>query len=106
MPRGGRRGGAGAPRGPRKATIAKIEAANVREQVAAAELAAEKLKNADKKLGKDVLQGFMLLFADLSATHQPLPAGMAVPPGRRPNEARFEMLPRLAVSSAAKLAYF
>src|SRR6266566_3568735 len=85
MPRGGRREGAGAPRGPRKATIARIEAANISEQVVAAKLADEKLRNADKKLAKDVLEDFMLVFAGMAATYQPLRAGMAVPPGRQPD---------------------
>ena len=75
--------------GHRKATIAKIEAANIREQVGAAELAAEKVHNAGKKLGKDVLEEFMHLFAGMAVAHQPLPAG--TPISARPAARRGEV---------------
>lgn len=107
MPRGGKRPGSGSPRGPRgpqRGTIIQREANNIREQAEAAALAAEKARNAGKRLAKDVLEEFMLLFAGMAATHQPLPPGMPVPVNRQPDEAKFEKWARLAGWFASELA--
>jgi hypothetical protein len=62
--------GAGAPRGPRKATIAKIEAANIREQIKAAELAADKMGAARKRLAKDELEELLPIIKETARRFQ------------------------------------
>lgn len=56
-----------------------------------------------KKLGKDVLEEFMMLFAGMAATYQPLPDGVAMP-GRKPDEAKFLKYAELTVTTAKALA--
>ncbi len=95
MPKGGARPGAGRPKGPGKA---KREQAIIAEQIMArAEMRGE-------KLAKEVLNDFMKLFAGMAATAQPLPDGMAIPQGRKPDQEDFDKYARLAVETAAKLA--
>jgi hypothetical protein len=57
-----------------------------------------------RKLAKEVLDDFMVLFAGMAAHHQPMPRGQAAPPGREPDEAKFEKYARLAIATAADLA--
>lgn len=102
MPRGAapgeRRGGRG--KGTRnKATLE-------RERIAA-EIAARTVADAratGKKLAKDVLEEFMLLFAGMAASYQPWPVGLGKNPGE--NVGQFEKWARLACEQAAKLAPF
>lgn len=66
---------------------------------------AEAAVNSGRKLGKEVLDEFMHLFAGMAAAYQPLPPGTeAVPQGREPNEGKFEKYARLAVQCARDLA--
>lgn len=89
----------GRPPGSRnKATLERIEKARIAEQMLTG--------GTPEKLGKQVLRDFMELFAGMAAAYQPLPPGVAVPPGRHPDEARFEKYARLAVDAAAKLAEY
>lgn len=55
MPHGGPRQGAGAPRGPRKATIEKIEGANINEQIKAAARDLDRARQQGRPLAKDRL---------------------------------------------------
>jgi hypothetical protein len=84
---------------PNKATAERnlIAAREAEARVAAAQASG-------RKLGKDVLDEFMHLFAGMAATYQPMPPGVAVPQGRKPDEAQFEKYARLAVHCAQKLA--
>ena len=63
-------------------------------------------QTAGVKLAKDVLEEFMRLFASMAARHQPLPPGMAIPPGREPDDAKFEKYAGMAVEAASRLAPF
>src|SRR5580658_6757487 len=58
-----------------------------------------------KKLAKEVLEEFMMLFAGMAATHQPLPAGVELE-GRSPDEAKFLKYAELTVSTAKALAEY
>jgi hypothetical protein len=82
---------------PNKVTVQRVETARV-------EL--ERARGRDVKLGKDVLEEFMMLFAGMAAAHQPLPAGMPPPPGRTPDETKFLTYARLTVDTAKALADF
>lgn len=96
--KGGPRPNAGRkPGSPNKKTIARAEAAA--RQV-------EKARATGQKLGTEVLREFMNAFAGLAAMHQPLPAGTPIPPGRDPNEEKFEKWAKLAITAAADLAPF
>jgi len=94
------RGGAGRGQGrkpgiPNKATQERaLEAARQNAEA----------KANGKKLAKEVLEEFMLLFAGMAAAYQPLPPGTPVPPGREPNEAKFITYAKLATDTAADLA--
>jgi len=96
----GNRGGAGRGQGrkpgiPNKATVERaLEAAKQNAEA----------KANGKKLAKEVLEEFMLLFAGMAAAYQPLPPGTPVPPGREPNEAKFITYAKLATDTAADLA--
>lgn len=111
MPRGpGKHGGprpnSGAPKGPKPATILKIERANIQEQIdASIEKAVTRIEKAradGKKLAVDVLEDFMNLFAGMAAHHQPLPPQQ----GRNPNEDRvlFMEYSGRAIDCASQLA--
>jgi hypothetical protein len=81
--------------------------ATVERQLIAAREAEARVAEAHasgRRLGKDVLDEFMHLFAGMAATYQPLPTGMPIPQGRQPDEAQFEKYARLAVHCATKLA--
>lgn len=98
MPRGSkpgeRRGNAKGGK-PLNQTIIKGEAA---ERVLAAATAS------GKKLAVEVLDDFMGLFAGMAAYYQPLPGGGEVPPGRHPDENKFEKYARLTIKIAGELA--
>ena len=80
---------------PNRATVQK---ALIAEQVVA------RAEMTGRKLAKEVLDEFMHLFAGMAASTQPLPPGMPVPPGRVPDEAKFEKYARLAIQCAKDLA--
>ncbi len=88
---GGRRGNT-----PNKRTTEAIERAR---------LDVENARGAGKKLGKEVLEEFMHLFAGMAAQYQPLPANVVIP-GREPNEDKFLTYAKLAVQTAKDLADF
>jgi hypothetical protein len=98
----GQRGGAGRGQGrkpgiPNRATLERaIQAINQTDEA----------KRNGKKLAKEVLEEFMLLFTGMAATYQPLPPGTAPVPGREPNEAKFVEYAKLAVETAADLAKY
>jgi hypothetical protein len=56
------------------------------------------------KLATKVLEEFMMLFAGMAATHQPLPDGMPVPQGRKPDEDKFLRYAELTRDTAKALA--
>ena len=98
MPRGGKREGTGRPKGALgKATIERLEKAK---------LDVREAKASGKKLGKDVLEEFMYLFAGMAAAYQPLPPGAVVPVGRAPNEDKFKEYAVLARDTAFMLAKY
>jgi len=76
------------------------------ERLKRAEIEMTQARESGKKLAKDVLEEFMMLFAGMAAQSQPIPEGMPVPPGRKPNEKTFEKYARLAVETAADLAKY
>lgn len=76
------------------------------ERAKLAEIAMTQAREGGKKLAKDVLEEFMMLFAGMAAQAQPMPDGMPVPPGRKPDERKFEKWARLAVETAADLAKY
>lgn len=77
--------------------IDEARAANASEVVTQA-------KAAGVKLAKDILEDFMRLFAGMAAIHQPLPDGVEIPPGRKPDPEKFLAFAKLAVSTASDLA--
>lgn len=99
MPKhGGPRRGAGRPEGsPNKATIAKLVEAEKR---------VEQAKQRGEKLAVEVLRDFMKAFADQAAYHQPIPDGVPIPPGRKPDAERFTHYGKLAVETATSLAQY
>lgn len=113
---GERRGGR--PKGvPNKKTIERLEAERIERQVQSelarrlkdadrAEKALEAAKARGKKLAKDVLAELMEAFYGVAAMYQPIPAGQIIPPGRTPNEDKFEKWGRLTGEIAGKLAPF
>lgn len=66
----------------------------------------EDAQRTGKKLAKEVLEEFMMLFAGMAATYQPLPPGMPVPAGRKPDEKKFIQYAVLARDTAKDLAPF
>mgnify|MGYP000735891981 CR=1 FL=1 len=80
---------------PNKATV---------ERAVVAERIVRETEMSGRKLGKEVLADFMDVFAALATYHQPLPDGMTVPQGRKPDEAKFEKYARLAIQAAKDLA--
>lgn len=89
---GGRKAG-----GMNRRSIQKIEEARIANAVT---------RGQGKKLGKEVLEEFMHLFAGMAAQYQPLPEGMPIPPGRNPDEEKFLGYAKLAVDTAKALADF
>ena len=86
---GGARQGAGGKRGQKNATVRKIEEANVKEQIEAALLTAEKLRNSRKKLAREELEEFVPILKGTVARFQQRalgPDGSGAPdqPGFRP----------------------
>lgn len=91
-PTGGPRPGAGAPRGPRKSTI---------ERALVAERQVLESRAAGRKLAKEVLEEFMLVFAGMAATNQPKPGVNGQPSG---NVTDFVKYAELAIHCAERLA--
>lgn len=75
------------------------------ELVERARVQAEQAKGRNVKLGKDVLEEFMLLFGGMAASHQPLPPGVSRP-GHVSNEEKFLVYARLTVDTAKALAEY
>lgn len=69
-----------------------------------AEREIEKAKGSHRKLAKEYLQDFLPVLAGMAAYYQPLPAGMTAPPGREPNEDKFQKWFGLVLDTASKLA--
>jgi hypothetical protein len=82
---------------PNRVTVEKLEVARI---------AVEQAKGRNVKLGKEILEEFMMLFAGMAAQCQPIPEGMATPPGRTPDEPKFIEYATLAVKTAKDLADF
>lgn len=85
--------------------------ATIERERVAAEIAQKTVADArvaGKKLGKEVLDEFMHLFAGMAAAYQPAPPGMEIAPspGRRPDEAKFEKYALLAIGCARDLARY
>jgi len=93
MAKGGARPGAGRPRGPSKATI---------EKALIAERTVSEAKTAGKKLAKEVLEDFMLLFTGMAAGFQIAPPGAS--PNLQGDEGKFWKYAQAAVDCAHKLA--
>lgn len=111
MKHGGKRKGSGRKPGPTNETIRKIAVASVEQGAKDAVVAAiEEVKRAEGLAGKrtkraaTVLEEFMLTFAGMAATYQPLPPGSAVPEGRSPDDEKFRAYAKLAVDTAGMLA--
>jgi hypothetical protein len=100
---GGRKKGTPNKRNSEAVERARIEVENALSEVDPRSNPVQVLK---KKLAKDVLEEFMMLFAGMAAAHQPLPEGMPVPPGRKPDEAKFQTYAKLTVDTAKALADF
>lgn len=84
-----------------------VERELIEEREKGARIAAAEMKAADyagRKLAKEVLDDFMQLFAGMAATYQPMPPDALIPPGRQPDEERFEKYGKLAVQCARDLA--
>ncbi len=108
MPRGenikkGMRPGGRSKGTPNRSTTERLERERIAQQ---AQHEVDRNRQANTKLGKDVLEEFMRLFAGMAAAYQPLPEGMAPPPGRTPNETKFLIYARLTVETARDLAAF
>lgn len=86
-----------------KSTRERLEAERVAQQ---AQLEVNKARQAHTKLGKDVLEEFMKTFAGMAAYYQPVPEGVAVPVGRKPDEGKFLTYAKLTTETAAALANF
>lgn len=81
---------------PNKATTERAELARLQN---------EESRRRGIKLGKEVLEEFMLLFAGMAASHQPLPRGV-VRPGHVEREEKFLTYARLTVETAKALAEY
>jgi hypothetical protein len=100
MPRGSKPGErrGGRPKGARnKATL---------ERAAVAERVMNETQMAGRKLGKEVLEEFMIVFSGIAAAHQPRSATDIVAWSNSPQEAMFEKYAKLAVKTAHDLADF
>lgn len=108
MPRGAapgeRRGGGRKPGQKNRATLER-EALRAREEAARkAEIDVGLAKLAGKKLAKEVLEDFMVLFAGIAGTHQPYPP--AQPQNPNYDAEKFERFARLTVDAAKELAKY
>lgn len=92
--KGGARPGAGAPRGPRKATL---------EKALIAEREIQGAKASGRKLAKEYLQEFLPVLAGMTAYYQPTFPGMAQQ-NSNGNEAKFEKWYGYLLDTATKLA--
>lgn len=101
--RGGRRQGAGAPRGMRKSTIDKRKKELEHEEARRAAALIEQAHLAKRKLAREVLEEFMFLFAGMAAHHQPPPPGAV---NLNENEEAFRYYAGMAVDTAAALAQY
>lgn len=91
---------------PNKRTTEMVERARIEAENAARGHARGRAEGL-KKLGKEVLEDFMHLFAGMAATYQPLPPGVvAASPGREPNEDKFLIYAKLTVDTARSVADF
>ena len=98
-PNGGRRPGSGRKRGPSKATI---------EKAVVAERVLGEVVMQGRKLGKETLEEYMVLFAGLSSRFQPEgtdPASVRAW-AKTEHEPMFEKYVTLAVSAAKELAKY
>lgn len=101
MPRGsnikkGQRPGGRKKGTPNRATVQKVEEARV---------AVEQSKGRGVKLGKEVLEDFMMQFASMAAVHQPMD-NTVMPKGKTPNATKFLTFAKLTVDTAKALADF
>jgi hypothetical protein len=114
---GGRRTNAGRKKGDVSAKTLRLIAIAAAESQAKDAVAAaiEEARTAGLMEGKDrrgvkrattVLEEFMLTFAGMAAVYQPLPHGAEVPPGRQPDDAKFQAYAKLAVDTAGMLANY
>lgn len=76
------------------------------ENLAKAERRFEEAKAVGEKLGIDVLRDFMKAFQDKAAYHQPIPDGVEIPRGRKPDEPLFAKYGKLAIEAAGDLAQY
>jgi hypothetical protein len=81
---------------PNKATVERAEIARIQNAQAQAR---------GLKLGKDMLEDYMMAFHNQAVVYQPLPAGVSVP-GREPNPDKFMQWGMLVVQTAKALAEF
>lgn len=102
--RGGRREGAGAPRGHRKSTLEKIERANIEEQIRQAIVAHDRAKATGKKMAIDVLDDLMNTFLGGAAHYQPNLANPTAKP--LADEGKFLAYAERAMDCAARLAKY
>lgn len=106
MPKGTGRG-SGNPKGVRLAGKRKgIPNRTTFERAEIARVEIERAKGRNIKLGKDILEEFMLLFADIARQHQPFPAGAEIPKGHKVDEAKFLTYAVLARDTARDLANY
>lgn len=100
----GRSGGARANVGRKPGQLNR--ATQEREILAQRILAEQAGRKPDKKLGKEVLDDFMHLFAGLAAYHQPVPKNMQAPLDREPDESKFKEYAGFAIKCASELANY
>jgi len=100
---GGARPGAGRKRGLSKKTIERLEQKRIAEEASRAVTELEKARAAKKKLGKEVIEEFMFLFAGMAAFYQPPPPGQT---NTNENEEKFKTYAVLAVDAASELAKY
>lgn len=81
---------------PNKATVERAEIARLQN---------EESVRKGIKLGKQMLEDYMMAFHNQAVVFQPLPAGVSIP-GRTPDPAQFMAWGRLVVETAYKLADF
>src|SRR5690349_21563499 len=96
--RGGRKKGT-----PNKRTSEMLERRRLEEEAARApDAISSDPRKRIKKLGKDVLEEFMAVFAGMAAAYQPAPPSVEARPGQ--DEQKFKEYAKLAVDTAAVLA--
>lgn len=81
---------------PNKATLERAEKARLQTAEA---------KKLGLKLGKEVLEEYMVLFSSMAQRHQPM-AGVSMVKGKQPNEKKFLTYAQLTVKTAAAVADF